>query len=200
MALTKTRSAVDAIFAAGGSATPATVGADFSIADAYEAQLYIWYSPGASTATTVTAEARVEISPNTSGDDAWVPFCSLSFGSIASAADEALTATEPVGETTIAVASTTGLTVNLPIFIRNTTTLGNSEFNEIITVTANTSIVLADGLTTEQTAAASTIYTLAERRTVLLPFGANRVRIVYYPPTGPTSAVWKADCVKVTAV
>ena len=198
MALTKTKSALDAIFTHAASAE-IIEGATASIADAYHAELYVYFSPGSATATTVVGEARVEVSSSTSGDTDWMPHVTLSMASVATAADEALTATEPAAETVIAVAATAGITAGLPIFIRNTT-LASSEWHEVKSIVANTSVTLVDGLANEQTAAASTIYTLADRRKVTLPFGANRVRVVFLAPTGPTTAVWKTDLLKVTAV
>jgi hypothetical protein len=65
---------------------------------------------------------------------------------------EAMTATEPVGETVMAVASTTGFADNTEdeLYIQHTT-LANSEWAKKRTYSANTSITLIDGLTNEQT-------------------------------------------------
>lgn len=63
---------------------------------------------------------------------------------------EAMTATEPVGETTLAVASTTGFAVEDELYIQHTT-LASSEWAKCKTFVANTNIQLIDGLTTEQT-------------------------------------------------
>jgi len=62
---------------------------------------------------------------------------------------EAMTATEPVAETVLAVASTTGFAVEDELYIQHTT-LASSEWAKCRTFVANTSITLIDGLTTQQ--------------------------------------------------
>ncbi len=66
---------------------------------------------------------------------------------------EAMTATEPIGETVLACASTTGFTVaagDSDLYIQHTT-LANSEWAKLRTFASNTSITLIDGLTVQQT-------------------------------------------------
>lgn len=63
---------------------------------------------------------------------------------------EAMTATEPVGETVMAVASTTGFAVRDLLYIQDTGTLADSEWAELRTFVTNTSITLYDGLTTQK--------------------------------------------------
>lgn len=63
---------------------------------------------------------------------------------------EAMTATEPIGETVLACASTTGFAVEDELYIQNTT-LADSEWATCKTFVANTSVNLIDGLTTQQT-------------------------------------------------
>lgn len=60
---------------------------------------------------------------------------------------EALTATEPIGETTLAVASTTNFAANDIVYIRDTTTLADSEWGYLKTLVTNTNLQLIDGLT-----------------------------------------------------
>lgn len=69
---------------------------------------------------------------------------------------EAMTATEPVAETVMAVASTTGFTLadgDSDLYIQDTTTLADSEWAKMRTFAANTSITLIDGLTTQKDSA-----------------------------------------------
>jgi hypothetical protein len=63
---------------------------------------------------------------------------------------EAMTATEPVGETVMAVASTTGFAVDDILYIQDTGVLADSEWAECRTFSANTSITLIDGLTNQK--------------------------------------------------
>lgn len=61
---------------------------------------------------------------------------------------EAMTATEPSGETTLAVASTTGFAVHDQLYIQDAGTLADSEWARLKTFVTNTNIQLIDGLTT----------------------------------------------------
>lgn len=63
---------------------------------------------------------------------------------------EAMTATEPIGETTLAVASTTGFAVDDLLYIQDTGTLADSEWAELKTFVSNTNIQLIDGLTVQK--------------------------------------------------
>ena len=64
-----------------------------------------------------------------------------------------MTATEPIGETTLAVASTTGFAVDDVLYIQDTTTLADSEWARLKTFVANTNIQLIDGLTVQKDSA-----------------------------------------------
>lgn len=66
---------------------------------------------------------------------------------------EAMTATEPVADTSLAVASTTGFTLTAPdnqLYLQDTAVLANSEWAEMKTFTANTNIQLMSGLTNQK--------------------------------------------------
>lgn len=60
---------------------------------------------------------------------------------------EAMTATEPIGETVLAVASTSGFVAGDLLYVQDTGTLADSEWGECQEVVSNTSIDLVDGLT-----------------------------------------------------
>ena len=60
---------------------------------------------------------------------------------------EALSGSESIGATVIEVASTTGFAARDLLYIQDTTTLADSEWNEERTQVTNTSITLVDGLT-----------------------------------------------------
>ena len=78
----------------------------------------------------------------------------------------------------VTVASTTNLTVGGIVFFDNTT-IGNSEWGRIKTVTTNTSITLEDNLLNAQSSGASTIYTRAELYVAQLDLGPyKRLRVV----------------------
>lgn len=63
---------------------------------------------------------------------------------------EAMTATEPAGETVLACASTTGFAVRDLLYIQDAGTLADSEWAELKTFVSNTSINLIDGLTAQK--------------------------------------------------
>lgn len=66
---------------------------------------------------------------------------------------EAMTATEPAGETVLAVASTTGFVADDLLYIQDANTLADSEWAECRKIVSNTSIDLVDGLTTQKDSA-----------------------------------------------
>jgi len=61
--------------------------------------------------------------------------------------DENMTATEPIGETVLAVTSTTGFVAEDRLYIQDTGTLADSEWALCKKIVTNTSIDLVDGLT-----------------------------------------------------
>jgi len=87
----------------------------------------------------------VQGSLETSGDDAW--FTLLEFeGSTTAAETEAMTATEPVGETVLACASTTNLVVGDLVYIQDASVVADGEWHKIVKVITNTSITIDYGL------------------------------------------------------
>ena len=63
---------------------------------------------------------------------------------------EGMTATEPAGETVLAVADTTGFVAEDLLYIQDAGTLANSEWAECQEVVSNTSINILSGLTNEK--------------------------------------------------
>lgn len=66
---------------------------------------------------------------------------------------EAMTATEPVAETVMACASTSGFAVEDELYIQDTGTLADSEWAKLRSIQTNTSLTLMDGLTTQKDSA-----------------------------------------------
>jgi len=87
----------------------------------------------------------------TSGDDAWFDLAPFT-GSTTAAETEAMTATEPVGEQSIACASTTNLLVGDWIYIQDASVVADGEWHKIIKVVSNTSISIDYGLAVEKDA------------------------------------------------
>ena len=92
---------------------------------------------------------------------------------------EALTATEPIGETTITIASTTGNYLNDGLqwmFILDNT-IGDSEMIKVVSAVSNTSITILDGLTNEHTTA-DVIYDFADSRAYYVDvYQKDRIRV-----------------------
>lgn len=92
---------------------------------------------------------------------------------------EAMTATEPVGETSLAVASTTGFAVEDELYIQDTGTLADSEWAKCKTFVSNTNIQLIDGLTTQKDSA-DVIWNDASKFVVALDLnGIESFRVVW---------------------
>lgn len=96
----------------------------------------------------------------TSGDDAWFDLIEFT-GSTTVAEVEALTATEPVAETTLACASTTNLVVGDWVYISDASVVANGEWHRIVKVTTNASIKIDYGLAVQKDSSDS-IYTEAD--------------------------------------
>jgi hypothetical protein len=102
----------------------------------------------------VTANATgvmvwIQGSFETTGDDAWWNLATFR-GSTTAAETEALTATEPVAETTIACASTTNLLVEDYIYLQDASVVADGEWHYITNVTTNTSIAIDYGLAVQK--------------------------------------------------
>lgn len=175
------------------------IGSGSSVAGWLAAQVDVWLANIETTANATGVSVAVQGSVEASGNDwqdimRWV-------GSTTAAETEVCTATEPVGETVIAVASTTNLTVGDIIYIKDDTSVATSEWHEIVAVATNTSITLADGLAVEKVAN-DDIYDQAQRFTITFSCeGLKRVRviIIHQAATGSDLRV-KASMVGATAI
>lgn len=90
---------------------------------------------------------HVQVSPSSSGNEDWATVAKFTANN-GTADTEAMTATEPIGETVLAVASTTGFAYSDLLYIQDAGTLADSEWALCQEVVSNTSINLVDGLTT----------------------------------------------------
>jgi len=128
------------------------------------------------TASTASANIRLEFSKSSSGDNTWFPFAQFATNFAACEA-EAVSGTVAAGQKVITVASTTNLTAGDIIFISNGTA-ANSEFARIKSIVANTSVTVEDDLVNAATGC--TIYDSAEIYSgVEVPAGAVRIRAVF---------------------
>jgi hypothetical protein len=106
----------------------------------------------ASQANTNPGTFYIQGSGEDSNNDNWVDLVKFTVGT-AAATTEALTATEPVAETNMAVASTTGFVSGDDIYIQDTTTLAASEFLKVQAIVTDITIELLDGLRVEKDSA-----------------------------------------------
>jgi hypothetical protein len=158
-------------------------------ANAITASIEIFFAQ--TTATTPAAGTRIVVEADTeSTGNSWVPVATLITGPLL-AELEALTGTIAAAATVLTCASTTNFGPRTElIFIRNTT-LANSEWAEVTTISSNASVTVKDGIVNAQTG--STIYDQASR--FLIQFdcsGFSRYRVIVdnnNQATGPTVAV-----------
>jgi len=137
----------------------------------------IHFGRRAAAALTEGVEFRIEGSSKASGDGHWFPLASIKTA-IAACESEAVTGNNAAGQAVLTCASTTNLLVGNIVFIDNTT-IGNSEWGRIKTVTTNTSITLEDNLLNAQNNPAPTIYNGAEMYALPLDLTAvTRLRVV----------------------
>lgn len=150
---------------------------DISVPTQLAATMLIHFGRRAATAAGAGVNFRVEVSSETSGDGFWVPLAILTTDFVACEA-EAATGTNASGQAVITVASTTNLTAGDIVFMDNTT-ITNSEWGRIKSISAGVSITLEDNLTNAQSTGASTIYDRAEMYAVQLDLtAAKRLRLV----------------------
>jgi hypothetical protein len=100
---------------------------------------------------------------------------------------EAMTATEPVGETSLAVASTTGFAIEDLLYIQDTGTLADSEWGICKKFVANTNIQLLHGLTNQKDAA-DVIWNDASAWNIELDLDAHESFQVHWQHEGTTGA------------
>jgi hypothetical protein len=184
--LTKTAAVLLAWTALAGAAwgkTPA-----FDVSSKLAALIEIEFSLTAGAAPTATT-FYLEGSAVDSGDEAWVPLgTDYTFTTGTTAAQTSgVDGTVKAGDTTVAESATGTLAAGDQVCFVNTTPT-NSEISRVVSVVANTSFTLLDGLTRAQTGA--TWYSKAERFCALLMLdGIKRLRVVC--AAGSQNILWR---------
>lgn len=186
MALTKAVETVDAW----AEVTAGTLreGATVDVTPNYETTLHIDVSLAEATAETAGSTIIVQGSSNSTGDTDWSPIASFG-GPTGTAISTAMGGTEAAGQTVLTV--TDPVTANLNhhgklLFIEHTTP-ANSEIVYSVSDSADAgdTITIQDGLTNEQTAAASVIWSIdgtasaVAQYIVSIPQSVNRIRVIY---------------------
>lgn len=128
------------------------VGSAIDVSTARRVRLFLFHAYVEATADTNYGSFLVQVRPdagNSSVNEHWITVAKLD--ALGTTPDtEAMTATEPAGETVLAVASTTGFVAGDLLYIQDTGTLADSEWARCKTFTTNTDIKLIDGLTTQK--------------------------------------------------
>lgn len=116
------------------------------------ATITLFHASVEATANTNPGLFLVQTSAASSGDEDWATIAAFP-ATISTADTEAMTATEPVSETVLAVSSTTGFVANDVLYIQDTGTIADSEWARCQEIVSNTSINLIDGLTNQKDSA-----------------------------------------------
>lgn len=116
------------------------------------ATITLYHASVEATANTNSGVFYVQVSPSSSGDEDWANVAQFQ-ATVSTADTEAMTATEPVGETVLACASTTGFVAGDILYIQDTGTVADGEWGRCQEIVPNTSINLVDGLTNQKDSA-----------------------------------------------
>lgn len=147
MAATYSKTAGTAILAHQAVTHPDTVaGSAQDVSTALAATIIMFHALVEATANTNAGSFLVQVSGSDSGNEDWATVAQFTANST-TADTEAMTATEPAGETVLAVASTTGFVAGDLLYIQDAGTVADGEWARCQEIVTNTSINLIDGLT-----------------------------------------------------
>jgi hypothetical protein len=124
----------------------------------------------------------VQYSAAEAGDEDWVEYARFT-AQVSTADTEAMTATEPAGETELVVASTTGFVAGDILYIQDTGTLADSEWadcDKIVPTGPPIAVWLARGLTNQKDSS-DVIWNDAERFICAIDFsvGIKRIAVIF---------------------
>lgn len=154
-------------------------GADQDVATKLGATIFMYAGFVEAAANTKPGSFFVQVSAASSGDEDWVDVAKFTIGETGTPADEALTATEPGGETVLAVSATAGFAALDDIYILDAGTLAASEWAKVEQIVSNTSVDITNGLTTGKDSS-DTIFGSAERFSLYLDLTAiGRLRVIF---------------------
>lgn len=147
MAATYSKTAGTAILAHQAVTHPDTVaGSAQDVSTALAATIIMFHALVEATANTNAGSFLVQVSGSDSGNEDWATVAQFTANST-TADTEAMTATEPAGETVLAVASTTGFVAGDLLYIQDAGTVADGEWARCQEIVTDTSINLIDGLT-----------------------------------------------------
>lgn len=128
------------------------IGGDQDVTTKLAATIVMFHASIEAVVNTNPGSFLLQVSASGSGNEDWATIHEFT-ARVSTADTEAMTATEPVGETALVVASTAGFTAGDTLYIQDTTTEVNSEWGHCQEIVTNTSINLFDGLTNEKDSA-----------------------------------------------
>lgn len=165
------------------------VGSDISALTKRAVTIFLYHAYVEAAADTNPGKFKVQIRPDAgdgSVDEHWTTVAE--FVAKGTTPDtEAMTATEPIGETVLAVAATAGFVAEDLLYIQDAGTLANSEWAECQEIVTNTSIDLVDGLTAQKDSS-DVIWNDASKFVCSLDLNANESYRVIWSHEGATGA------------
>lgn len=154
------------------------VGSAIDVGDDLAAWIFIDHAYVETTANAIPAEFHILGTPFASGDEGWKTLVQFDT-STTLAETEALTATEPIAETVLAVASTSNLSVGQEIYVQDASVVADGEWHKIENIVSDTSVDLVHGLTVAKDSS-DFIFNQAERFDAYLDLTALARIKVYY--------------------
>ena len=158
---------------------PATVvGSALDVSTKLGMTLLLFHASVEAAANTNPGKFLVQISGAESGNEDWQTIQQFD-ATISTADTEAMTATEPIGETALAVAATAGFVANDILYIQDAGVVADSEWARCREIVTDTTIDLVDGLTNAKDSS-DVIWNDADIFTCQLSLtSVGRVRVVF---------------------
>jgi hypothetical protein len=121
------------------------VGAEIDVGTKISGLLAMFHASVEAVANTNPGKFLVRVNPSNADDDDWVTIREF-LAQVSTADTEAMIATEPIGEKSLAVAATAGFAAEDNLYIQDTGIPTDSEWGKCREIVTNTSIDLVDGL------------------------------------------------------
>lgn len=125
------------------------VGSALDVSTHLAATIVLLHASVEAAANTNPGRFIIQVSGSASGNDDWADYATFD-ATVSTADTEAMTATEPVGETALAVAATAGFVAKDKLYIQDAGVVANGEWRICREIVTDTTINLVDGLTAEK--------------------------------------------------
>lgn len=162
------------------------IGVEINVAAIRALEITFYHAAVEATANTNPGIFTIYSTPYASGNEGWAEVFSFLTNN-GTPETEALTATEPVNEKVIAVASTTNFLAQSQIYLKDGSTLADSEWAELEQIVANTSLDLLFGLAVEKTSS-DVAWSNAEKFTYKVNCDSKKRVICIFSHEGATGA------------